>query len=147
MTYGEQLRAPWTWWLVGFGLVGCIAIVVLAYLPPWAGISACVLAAVAVAAGLIAYGGTRLTVSQEGVRVGRYFLAAEYVAGASAFIGKEAGEAVGPGADPRSFLFTRPFVRDLVRIDLDDAADPHPCWLVSTRRPVAFAAAIEELKK
>ena len=53
---------------------------------------------------------------------------------------------LGPGADPRAFLFTRPFVGPVVRVDLRDPADPHPYWLVSTRRPGELAAAVEEVR-
>ena len=57
-----------------------------------------------------------------------------------------AREALGPGADPRAFLFTRPFLSSVVRVDLRDPADPHPYWLVSTRRPRQLAAALEEAR-
>ena len=53
-----------------------------------------------------------------------------------------AAHAVGPGADHRAFLFTRPFIRDVVKVTLDDPADPHPYWLVSTRDAAALAAAL-----
>lgn len=147
MTYTERLSVPWTWWLVGAAFEVAIAIAVLAYLPLEAGLAVCGLFLVAVIAGLLAYGATKIEVDAHGLSVGRYRLEASYLSGAEAFEAEAAREALGPGADPRAFLFTRPFLNDLVRVDLDDAADPHPCWLVSTRHPAKLAAAINALRQ
>lgn len=145
MTYSERLHAPWTWWLVGLGFEVCIAVAVLAYLPLPAGITVCALFLVAVIAGILAYGGIVVRVDESGLNVGRYRLESRYIAAAEPYEGEAAREALGPAADPRAFLFTRPFITDVVRIDLDDLADPHPYWLVSTRRPKDLAAALRAL--
>ncbi len=43
----------------------------------------------------------------------------------------------GPGGDARLFVELRPWsARDAVLINLDDADDPHPAWLISTRHPM-----------
>ena len=43
----------------------------------------------------------------------------------------------GPGGDARLFVELRPWsARNAVLINLDDADDPHPAWLISTRHPV-----------
>lgn len=145
MTYSERLHTPWTWWLVGLGFEICILVAVLAYLPNALGVAICLFFLVAVIAGLLAYGGALLTVDSAGLRVGRYRLEARYIAGAEGFTGEAARVALGPAADPRAFLFTRPFVSGVVRIDLADDADPHPYWLVSSRRPAELAAAVGAL--
>lgn len=45
--------------------------------------------------------------------------------------------------DPRSYLLLRPWAaRAGVVITLDDARDPHPSWLVSTRHPDRMVAAV-----
>ena len=42
----------------------------------------------------------------------------------------------GPGGDARLFVELRPWsARNAVLINLDDADDPHPAWLISTRHP------------
>ena len=50
-------------------------------------------------------------------------------------------------ADPRAYLLTRPYIKTAVRIDVADGADPHPYWLVSTRRPGELVAAIEASRR
>ena len=49
-------------------------------------------------------------------------------------------------ADARSYLLTRPYVKQLVRIEVNDPADPHPAWLVSTRHPRRLAAVAEQVR-
>lgn len=48
----------------------------------------------------------------------------------------------GPGLDARAYLCLRGWVHSGVRIHLVDPQDPTPYWLVSSRRPQAFADAV-----
>ena len=51
-------------------------------------------------------------------------------------------EVLGVGAHPLAFVVQRPWVGGAVQVILDDAADPTPYWVVSTRRPVELATAL-----
>lgn len=51
-------------------------------------------------------------------------------------------EAMGPGYDPRAFACLRTGTGGAVVLDVLDAQDPTPWWLVSTRRPDALAGAV-----
>ena len=145
MTYSERLKVPALWLVVAaLGLLS-LAVAVFAYLPVGQSAAFTGLAVVGAAAGLYAYGRTPLTVDGEAFTAGRYRLERSYIADAEAITGADAAHAVGPGADYRAFLFTRPFLSSLVRVDLADAPDPHPYWLVSTRHPGELAAAIEKV--
>ena len=42
---------------------------------------------------------------------------------------------VGVEADARAFLLIRPYLKESVRVWLDDPEDPTPYWVVSTRQP------------
>ena len=96
---------------------------------------------------LFAYSRTLVSVDARGLAAGRYRVEPEYIAGATALEGEAARNALGPEADHRAFLFTRPFLSSLVRVDLADAHDPHPYWLVSTRHPGELASAIEKVSR
>lgn len=146
VTYRERLHIPWWWALIGALFIASIAVAVVAYLPLPLGLTLSGLAAVAVVLGLIAYSRTLLTVDDTAFRAGRNVLEGRYIGGATPFDGHAARQAVGVDADHRAFLFTRPFVPAIVRVDVDDAADPHPYWLVSTRHPQELARAIEALR-
>ena len=146
MTYRERLHIPWWWGVIGALFIASIVIAVVAYLPWELGLSMSALAAVAVVLGLVAYSRTLLSVDDGAFHAGRNTIEARYIGSATPFEGDDARAAIGVDADHRAFLFTRPFLKSVVRVDVDDAADPHPHWLVSTRRPQELAQAIESLK-
>ncbi|AQP46991.1 hypothetical protein BW730_05125 [Tessaracoccus aquimaris] len=144
MTYSERLHIPWWWMLIGLLFAGSLAVAVLAYVHLQIGIAVSVLIMLAVLLTLVAYSRTRVTVDADGLTAGRYRLGHPYIAAATALDGEQARAALGPDADHRAFLFTRPFLSSLVRVDLDDPADPHPYWLVSTRHPERLADALRQ---
>lgn len=147
MTYSERLYVPWWWFVVGFAVAGSMAVAVMAYVTLTAGIVFSAVFLLALLLLLVAYSRTRITVDGgQGLRAGRYRLEPGYIAVVTPLEGEPARQALGPGADHRAFLFTRPFVGSLVRVELADPADPHPYWLVSTRRPRELAAAIDKVK-
>lgn len=50
----------------------------------------------------------------------------------------------GPGTDARRYVVLRTWAASGgVLIELDDAQDPHPAWLVSSRRPRTLVGAID----
>ena len=48
----------------------------------------------------------------------------------------------GPRLDARAYLVIRGWVRDVVRVPIEDPQDPTPYWLLSSRRPNDIVAAI-----
>lgn len=53
---------------------------------------------------------------------------------------------LGPGADARAYLLVRGFIHRGLRIEIVDAEDPTPYWVLTSRRPQRFAAAIDAAK-
>lgn len=47
---------------------------------------------------------------------------------------------LGVNADPAAWLMVRPWTKAAVKIALNDPHDPHPYWVVGTRRPRELAA-------
>lgn len=59
----------------------------------------------------------------------------------------DAGETrveLGPALDARAYVCLRAGARTAVRVEVVDAADPTPYWLVSTRRPHELARAVTQ---
>lgn len=50
--------------------------------------------------------------------------------------------ALGPEADARAYLLLRGWLKQGVRVPVQDPADPTPYWLLSSRRPAELAEAI-----
>lgn len=141
MTYEERIPVPVWWWLAGLFLLASLAVAVYAYVEVWLASMVLVVAAIVIAVGLLGYS-LRIRVADGVLTVGRNRLEGEYVADAEPLDTMPTGR---EGQD--DFLLTRPFVRQLVRVVLDDPADPHPAWLVSTRRPAELVEAIRSIRK
>lgn len=136
---------PW-WWLVVIFFVVSLAVAVFAYVDPITGAVVTGLFTFALVTLVLTYGGARISVDDAGLNVGRFHLGAEWIGDAEALRGEPARDAIGRDADTRDFLQTRPYIDGLVRITLDDPADPHPHWLVSSRNPEELVSAIHAVK-
>ncbi|HUP99169.1 MAG TPA: DUF3093 domain-containing protein [Aeromicrobium sp.] len=140
--YRERLTAPAPWWIIAviFGAI-CGWIMVVAATPALGVVA--VLAGTAAAGALIwSYGSLTVRAGPDGLHVGTAHLRPEYI-GAVAALDRSAFRAhLGPQADARAWLRTRPYVEGGVRVEVADPDDPVPYWLVSSRRPDAVAAAL-----
>jgi hypothetical protein len=53
----------------------------------------------------------------------------------------------GQRLDARAYLLIRGWVDPVLRVGVDDAADPTPYWLVSTRNPSSLASALDAARQ
>lgn len=142
MSYVERLRVPLWWWLIALAFTASLALAILAFLPLAQGLIIVGLFAFATGTLVFAYGHTAVRVADGCVHAGRHSIDGKWIAGAEALGREESANAMSAGANPRDFLMTRPYIGELVRITINDAADPHPHWLVSSRRAEELAAAV-----
>ncbi|SDU74313.1 DUF3093 domain-containing protein [Jiangella alkaliphila] len=145
--YRERLVVPARWWLL---LAGLAASAWLVYHQAYGwGVSLPVAGGVFALGGvaLLAYGRLAIAVGADGVSVGRARLPLTALGSAEALTGEDAREARGPGLDRRAYVAIRGYVPGVVRIGVDDAADPTPYWLVSTRRPERLVAELEAARQ
>ena len=86
----------------------------------------------------------RLTVraDAEGLHVGGAHLDAAHIGTVTPLDRVAFRARLGPEADARAWLRTRPYIDGGVRVEVNDPSDPVPYWLVSCRRPEAVAAAL-----
>ncbi len=86
---------------------------------------------------------TRIEVDRGEVRAGRARLPIRFVGRVAALTPQEAFRARTAAADPRAYLVLRPWASAAaVILEVTDPQDPHPYWLVSTRRPDRLADAL-----
>ena len=76
------------------------------------------------------------------LRVGPARLPLDRAGPARALDREEAARRRGPEADARAYLALRSWLPLAVLVPVDDARDPHPYWLVSTRDPAGLVAAV-----
>ena len=142
MLYVERLRVPLWWWLIALLLVGSLAMAILAYVPLAQGLVVVGLVAVAIALVVFGYGHTTIRVSEGTLHVGRHSIEGRWIADATPLGRKESVHAMSAGANPQDLLMTRPYISEMVRIELNDDADPHPHWMVSSRSADQLASAV-----
>lgn len=146
-TYREQLRIPALWWLLGAFFAASVGWIFLVVTTWMIAAAAALVVAVALAWALWTYGALTLDVADGDLRAGRARLESRFQGPAQALTAEAFRHAMGPGADARAFILTRPYVRTGALIPVTDAADTTPYWLVSTRHPDAFVASLAQTGK
>lgn len=142
--YVERLHVPLRWWVQATMFLATIWLAFVVALPPWLawGGSAALLLAVY---GLFAWvGSSRVEVRDGVLHAGPARIALTHL-GPAEPLDKEGTRRVhGVDADVRAFLHTRPYISSSVRVPIEDASDPTPYWLISTRHPHQLAAALSQ---
>ncbi|KAB2807494.1 DUF3093 domain-containing protein [Pimelobacter simplex] len=144
--YQERLRVPLRWWAQGTMLIASLWLVLIVALDPkapWLAWLITGLALAALTAALRAYGGARVVVGDGWFRAGRARIETSYVGAVQALDAEQTRRVSGPEADARAFLVLRPYLKQSVKVEITDPADPAPYWLVSSRHPKALAGALD----
>jgi len=87
-----------------------------------------------------------VTVSATELVAGRARLPIAVIGGVEGFTKEAAQLERGQRLDARAWLQIRGWIDPVIKIGVDDAADPTPYWLLSTRHPDALIAAIEHAR-
>ena len=98
------------------------------------------------AGALLWYGRIVVAADASGLHAGESLLEWPYVGDVLVLDRSGTRHRLGPGADHAAWLVVRGFVPTAIEVAVADPDDPHPYWLVSTRRPAEFAAAVERLR-
>ncbi|HAQ59615.1 MAG TPA: DUF3093 domain-containing protein [Microbacterium sp.] len=138
--YRERLT-PSLWILVSAAIVGPMSALVVAPLgPTLALITGAAIGALFIAA---LFAASPVVEIRDGVlHAGRARIAVDWLGAPVALNGAEARQARGPGLDRNSWLLIRGGIDGVVIIPLHDPDDPTVSWVVSTRTPDRFAAAV-----
>jgi hypothetical protein len=141
-TYRERLTAPLSWWItvVAFGLVWGWIMLVATNRP--IAIGAAVLATVVAGSLVWSYGSVVIEANTDGLRVGPARLPHANIGHVEVLDPRGFREQLGPQADARAWLRTRPYIDAGLRVEVADPSDPTPYWLVSSRHPEAVATAL-----
>ncbi|SDE37497.1 DUF3093 domain-containing protein [Auraticoccus monumenti] len=141
MTHRERLTVPVSWVLLGAVVVGSLTLTCLFATPPLVALLVTLVATAGTVAVLVSQSAP-VVADADGLRAGRSRIGWEWVAGARVLSPEEVQDRVRGRADVRCWRLLRPYLDQVVRIELADPADPHPAWLVASRHPEALAAAV-----
>jgi hypothetical protein len=143
-TYRERLVPPP---LVFLALLMVVPASVLVFLPINVPVGWFVGIGLFVAFGLaLWFGSPVMAVDERGFHAGRAVLYPEEIGATAAFSKEEATAERGPRLDARAWTLFRGWVGPVLRIELTDATDPAPYWLVSTRHPQRLSTAIDGIR-
>jgi Protein of unknown function (DUF3093) len=142
--YREQLRVPVAWWLLAVPTVLVLGGEFYEVLnSPWPPvIIACL--AVGCAALLYSLGRAHLEVRDGTLMAGGKTLPLAAVSEVIPLDERQSTRLRGPKADPAAYLYSRPYLKQSVYLALDDPRVPY--WLIGTRHPAQFAAAVEQYR-
>jgi hypothetical protein len=138
--YHERL-GPSLWFLVGAAVVAPMA--ALVFVPLDATIALFVGAAVGIALIALLIAGAPVVDVRSGVlRAGRAHIDLAFLGEPMVLVEERARYARGPGLDPRTWHVIRGGIDGVVVIPVTDPDDPTPNWVISSRTPDRFAAAL-----
>jgi hypothetical protein len=141
-TYRERLHVPLRWWVQGTMLVASLWLAFVVAVPAALALVIAAVAALLLAAGLRAYGAAQVQVAGGWLQAGRARIEVGHLGAAEALDAERTRRVAGVEADARAYLLLRPYLKQAVRVAIEDPADPAPYWLISTRHPDRLAAAI-----
>ena len=133
--YRELLRTPWWWYPVAVGVACLLAAefhISGLRLTDWIPFGTLIPLSVVLVWML---GRSPVEISGGELRVRGAHLPLQYVSGAVALDPLTLRRVVGREGDPAAFISVRPWIGPGVQVWIDDADDPTPYWVLSTRHP------------
>lgn len=143
--YSERLSPSVGWWITVLFLSAMTSLLALPVSTAGA-----IIVPVVVGAAVILWMrsvSARILVTDRTLVAGKAHIDRSFVTAAYAYDAEESFAQRGHLLDVRAYLVLRPWVKTVVRVELDDPADPTPYWLVSTRNPAALAAALAPVQQ
>ncbi len=140
--HSERLGVPLRWWVQATMLLAAVWLAVVVAMPAVAAAVVTLVVAVLVVGGLLWWGSARVVVADDHLCVGRARVPLDVLGEVRALDAEATRLTAGRDADVRAHLALRPWVKESVRVQIEDPRDPTPYWLVSTRRPDRLVAAL-----
>lgn len=140
--YRERLT-PSLWVLVSAAVAAPMASLVVAPIDGTLALMAGAFVGIAIIAFLVA-ASPALQVRDGVLTAGRAHIDVGHIGMVTVLGGDEARQARGPGLHPRSWHVIRGGIDGIVIVEITDPDDPAPSWVISSRTPDRFAAAVRK---
>lgn len=143
-TYTEKLWPAWWIWVVILGAGGALALAFAPISVLWSSVVGIIF--IIVASILVISSIAKIEVTPERVSVGRASIEREFIGEFSSHRRDDAFFERGRGLNGTAFMCFRGWIDPVVKMEVTDERDATPYWLVSTRHPEKFVAALEATK-
>lgn len=140
--YSERLHVPLRWWVQATMFLATLWIAFIVATPGWVAWTVSGVLLAATYAMFVLVGSARIEVRDGELYAGAAHVPLPLLGAAEPLDTDATRRALGVDADARAYLLTRPYLKQSVRVQLCDPADPTPYWLLATRRPRALADAL-----
>jgi hypothetical protein len=140
--YDERLAVPVRWWVLSALFLASVLVAFLVSTPSWVAATATAVLTAVVAGVLLGYGAARVSVRDGVLTAGRARIGVGDLGPVQVLDAGAARLLAGRHADARAYLLIRPYLSRAVQVEVTDARDPTPYWLVATRRPERLADAL-----
>ncbi|QFZ24110.1 DUF3093 domain-containing protein [Saccharothrix syringae] len=142
IAFRERLYVPWWGWPLPLGAAVLLAAEIHMGFPgvrSWLPYAVLVPLVVLL---IVRMGAVKVEVSGGELRVGEAHVPLELLGEVEVFDARSKRRAMGPNLDPAAFVAHRGWVGPMVRVKLEDPADPTPYWLFSVRSADELAAVL-----
>ena len=141
--FDEGRRAPALWWVAALALSLLLAAAVHSGSGGARAVVPYVVAPVLLLGGLALASRGRVRVVDDVLHVPGARIPLSFVGGSTPLDRAGVRQVLGPLAEPRAFVSTRPWLSTAVRLQIEDPEDDTPYWLVGTRDPVRLAQVLQ----
>jgi len=141
-TFEERLTVPIRWWVQATMFLATIWIAFIVATPAWVAWGATAVCVVLTALMFINIGSARVAIVDGVLYAGDAHIDLGFLGTPEVLDAEQTRQAAGRDADVRAFLLLRPYLKQSVRVPINDQRDPAPYWLIACRRPGQLAAVL-----
>jgi hypothetical protein len=147
LEYDERLRVPLRWWVLAAAFLASLLVALVVSTPLWVALVGTAVLVAVVGGILLGYGAARVSVRDGTLLAGRAHIPVGLLGDVDVLDEAGARRLAGPDADARAFLVLRPYLRNAVRVQIADPADPTPYWMIATRHPERLSATLHAARQ
>lgn len=140
--FDERLSVPLRWWAQATMFLASLWLAFVVAMPATVAFGATAVAGLLLTWLFLGYGAARVRVSDGTFLAGGASIPVTLLANPLPLDRAAAQRLAGRDANASAFHLLRPYVREAVKVTVDDPRDAVPYWLIATRRPQELAAAL-----
>jgi len=143
-TYEERLTVPIRWWVQATMFLATIWIAFIVATPAWVAWGATAVCVLLTLMMFVNIGRARVAVEDGVLYADAAHIDLSFLSTPEVLDAEQTRRAAGMEADARAFFLLRPYLKQSVRVRIDDPRDPAPYWLIASRRPGELVAVLSD---
>lgn len=141
-TYDERLTVPIRWWVQAIMFLATIWIAFIVATPAWVAWGVTAVCVLLTAMTFFNIGSARVAIDGQVLYAGRAHIDLGFLGAPEVLDAEQTRLSAGRDADARAYFLLRPYLKQSIRVPINDPRDPTPYWLIACRRPGELAAVL-----